>query len=102
MKIFGVICAFALGVSSVVALAADYPEPKQGEWIAHDFKFHTGEALAELKLHYVTVGEPTGTPIVVLHGTGGSAGAMLTPTFEGELFGPGQVFDVAKYFIIIP
>ena len=82
--------------------AADYPTPKQGEWIARDFKFHTGETFAELKLHYTTVGAPTGIPIVVLHGTGGSAQSMLTPGFAGELFGPGQPFDATKYFIIIP
>ena len=32
--------AFAL--TSISAYAADYPAPKQGEWIARDFKFHTG------------------------------------------------------------
>jgi homoserine O-acetyltransferase/O-succinyltransferase len=82
--------------------AADYPAPKQGDWIAHDFKFHTGETFAELKLHYATVGAPSGIPIVVLHGSGGSAQNMLTPAFAGELFGPGQPFDAAKYYIIIP
>jgi homoserine O-acetyltransferase/O-succinyltransferase len=70
--------------------------------IAHDFKFHTGEVMPEVKLHYTTVGEPTGLPVVVLHGTGGAAGAMLGPTFAGELFGPGQALDATKYFIIIP
>src|SRR5664279_4021582 len=33
--------AFAL--ISFGAIAADYPAPKHGEWIAQDFKFHTGE-----------------------------------------------------------
>ena len=27
---------------------------------------------------------------------------MLTRTFAGELFGPGQPFDATKYYIIIP
>jgi homoserine O-acetyltransferase len=27
---------------------------------------------------------------------------MLTPNFAGELFGPGQPLDAAKYFIILP
>jgi homoserine O-acetyltransferase/O-succinyltransferase len=86
----------------VTAMAADYPAPRQGEWIAKDFRFHTGEILAELKLHYTTIGEPTGQPVLVLHGSGGSAATMLTPTFAGELFGPGQPLDAAKYYIIIP
>jgi homoserine O-acetyltransferase len=85
-----------------VASAADYPAPKQGAWIARDFRFHTGETLPEVKLHYVTVGEPGGIPIVVLHGSGGSAQRMLTRTFAGELFGPGQPFDATKHYIIIP
>ena len=55
------------------AMAADYPAPKQGDWIARDFKFHTGETMPELRLHYTTVGEPTGQPVLVLHGSGGSA-----------------------------
>ncbi len=92
--------AFALVATTV--FAADYPAPKQGEWIARDFKFHTGEVMPELKLHYTTIGEPTGQPVLVLHGSGGSAASMLTPAFAGELFGPGQPLDAAKYFIIIP
>ena len=58
--------------------------------------------MAELKLHYTTVGEPTGQPVLVLHGSGGSAASMLTPAFAGELFGAGQPLDASKYFIIIP
>ena len=92
----------ALALTSVTAFAADYPAPKQGEWIAKDFKFHTGETLSELRLHYTTIGEPTGQPVLVLHGSGGSAASMLTATFGGELFGPGQPLDAAKYYIIIP
>ena len=73
-----------------------------GQWIAKDFKFHTGDTMPELRLHYTTIGEPTGQPVLVLHGTGGSATSMLTPAFAGELFGPGQPLDAAKYYIIIP
>jgi homoserine O-acetyltransferase len=89
-------------VTSFAAAAADYPSPRQGDFIALDFKFHSGELMAELKLHYTTVGEPTGQPVLVLHGSGGSAASMLTPAFAGELFGPGQPLDATKYYIIIP
>ena len=92
----------AFTLVSVTAMAADYPAPKQGDWVAKDFKFHTGETMPELKLHYTTVGEPTGQPVLVLHGSGGSAASMLTPTFAGELFGPGKPLDASKYYIIIP
>ncbi len=95
------ILASVTGVS-VTAMAADYPAPRQGDWVAKDFKFHTGEVMPELKLHYTTVGEATGEPVLVLHGSGGSAASMLTPSFAGELFGPGQPLDAKKYYIIIP
>ncbi|WP_298365545.1 alpha/beta fold hydrolase [uncultured Bradyrhizobium sp.] len=92
----------ALVSMSVPAMAADYPTPQDGEWVAKDFKFHSGEVMPELRLHYTTVGAPTGQPVLVLHGSGGSAASMLTPTFAGQLFGPGQPLDATKYFIIIP
>ena len=84
------------------AEAADYPAPKQADFVVKDFKFHTGETLPELKLHYTTVGEPTGQPVLVLHGTGGSGASMLVAPFAGELFGKDQPLDATKYYIIIP
>jgi len=92
----------AFTLVSVTAMAADYPAPKEGDWVAKNFKFHTGETMPELKLHYTTVGEPTGQPVLVLHGTGGSGASMLTPAFGGEMFGAGQPLDASKYYIIIP
>jgi homoserine O-acetyltransferase len=84
------------------AVAADYPAPKQGDWIARDFKFHTGDVMPELRLHYTTIGEPTGQPVLILHGTAGSGAGMLTPAFAAELFGAGQPLDAAKHYIILP
>ena len=31
-----------------------------------DFRFHTGEVLPELRLHYTTVGAPTGEPVLLI------------------------------------
>ena len=95
------LAAILLSIATPV-MAADYPAPKQGDWIAKDFKLHTGETMPELKLHYTTVGEPSGQPVLVLHGTGGSGASMLSPAFAGELFGAGQPLDASKYYIIIP
>ena len=64
--------AFVLALIAAPAVAADYPAPKQGDWIARDFRFHTGEVMPELRLHYTTIGEPSGQPVLVLHGTSGS------------------------------
>jgi homoserine O-acetyltransferase/O-succinyltransferase len=97
-----VLVALILAFIAAPAIAADYPAPKTGEWVAKDFKFHTGEVMPELRLAYTTVGDPSGQPVVVLHGTTGSAASMLTPAFAGELFGAGQPLDAAKYYIIIP
>ncbi|MDQ2082585.1 alpha/beta fold hydrolase [Xanthobacteraceae bacterium Astr-EGSB] len=94
--------AFACAAFATLAAAADYPAPKHGEWVARDFKFHTGEVMGEMRIAYTTVGEPTGEPVMVLHGTTGSGAGMLTPAFAGELFGPGQPLDAKKYFIILP
>jgi homoserine O-acetyltransferase len=53
------VCAVSV-LATVAARAADYPAPKQGDWIAKEFKSHTGEVMPELRLHYTTVGEATG------------------------------------------
>ncbi len=102
MKLFQATAALAFALASFSATAAEYPAPKEGQWIARDFKFHTGEVMPEVRIHYTTVGEPTGQPVLLLHGTTGSAASMLTPAFAGELFGSGQMLDAAKYYIIIP
>jgi homoserine O-acetyltransferase len=101
------LCASVFGtilLLSVTARASDYPAPQDGEWIAKEFKFHTGEVMPQLQLHlhYTTIGAPSGQPVLMLHGTGGSAKSLLTPQFAGELFGPGQPLDANKYFIILP
>ena len=91
---------------SLIALSAaapqNYPASKVGTWIARDFRFHTGEVMPELRLHYTTVGEPSAEPVLILHGTAQSGAIMLSPAFAGELFGPGQLLDASKYFIILP
>ncbi len=102
MRLLRIPLTIALALVSFAAIAANYPAPKEADWIARDFKFHTGEVLPALRLHYTTIGEPSGQPVLVLHGTSGSAASMLTADFAGQLFGPGQPLDAAKYFIIIP
>ena len=103
---FAVALCLAFGVALALAapptLAADYPAPREGQWTARDFRFHTGEVMPELRLAYRTVGDPSGEPVLVLHGTAGSSASMLTPAFAGELLGAGQALDAGKYFIILP
>ena len=94
--------SLALVFASGPVLAAEYPAPKDADAVLRDFRFHTGEVFSELKVHYQTVGASTGEPVLVLHGTAGSAASMLNPAFAGELFGAGQPLDANRYFIILP
>src|SRR5437667_12718111 len=96
------ILGLALAMTAAAGWGADYPAPKEGDWVVRDFKFHTGDVLPELRLHYTTIGDPAGQPVLILHGTTQSGASLVSPTFAGELFGPGQAFDASKYFIILP
>jgi len=83
--------------------------PTEGSVIIRDFGFTSGETMAELRLHYRTLGSPrrdaqgrVSNAVLILHGTGGTGAQFLTPVFAGELFGPGQLLDAARYYIILP
>jgi homoserine O-acetyltransferase len=82
---------------------------KNGTYAIKNFRFGTGESLPELKLHYLTLGQPhhdsaghTDNAVLLLHGTGGSAHSLLNPVFSDVLFGPGQPLDIGKFYIILP
>jgi homoserine O-acetyltransferase/O-succinyltransferase len=92
----------ALVLGAALIRAADYPAPVESDWVVHDFRFHTGETLPDLRLHYTTVGARSGEPVLILHGTNGTGRAFLRSDFAGELFGPGQPLDAATHFIILP
>ena len=102
LNLLTVVTSAALFLFTFSATAADYPTSKEGDWAARNFRFHTGEVMPELRLHYTTVGDPSGQPVLMLHGTAGSGTGLLTPSFAGELFGPDQPLDAGKYFIILP
>jgi homoserine O-acetyltransferase len=94
--------AVVLALAAVQVAAQEYPTRKEGSWTARDFRFHTGEVLPEVRFHYTTLGDPKNDAVLVLHGTTGTGAGMLNPGFGGELFGPGQPLDAARYFIILP
>jgi homoserine O-acetyltransferase len=88
--------------------ATKYPIT-EGDFVARDFKFRSGEQMAEVRLHYRTLGQPTRNPqsvvtnaVLILHGTGGSGEQFLASQFADELYGPGQPLDIRRYFIILP
>ena len=81
----------------------------QADFSLTDFRFADGKRLPTLRIHYRTLGHPirdgSGTvtnAVILLHGTGGAGDQFLRPQFAGELFGPGQALDAARYFIVMP
>ena len=98
----------ACAVCAPGAAFAQYPDAHEGDYIAKNFRFKDGETLPELRLHYLTFGKPvkdsTGrvtNAVLIMHGTGGSGRQFLAPIYAGELFGPGQLLNANKYFIIL-
>jgi homoserine O-acetyltransferase/O-succinyltransferase len=101
--VLAVVLAFA-----VPAAAKDFPAAVEGDFVISNFAFDTGETLPRLNLHYRTIGTPqrdssgmVRNAVLILHGTGGTGAAFLSPTFGGELFGAGQPLDATKNFIIL-
>ena len=82
---------------------------REQDILLKSFRFHDGEALAELRMHVTTLGQPhrngagqIDNAVMVLHGTGGTGKQFLSPQFADELYGPGQPLDIRHYYIILP
>ena len=87
----------------------NYPAPVEGDYVIQNFRFHSGETLPELRIHYRTIGSPTRdgsglvrNAVLIGHGTGGAGTQFLSPQFANVLFGPGRLLDATRYFIILP
>jgi homoserine O-acetyltransferase/O-succinyltransferase len=98
--------ALACACSATTAAKA---VPAEGDFTIKDFVFGSGEKLAELRIHYMTLGTPKRDPqghvtnaILIMHGTTGSGQQFLRPQFKDVLFGPGQPLDTTRFFIILP
>lgn len=85
------------------------PAPAEGDFITRDFRFQSGEVLPELRLHYTTLGSPrrgkdghVSNAVLLLHGTTGTGRNFLAPGFADELYGPGQLLDASRYYLIMP
>src|ERR1700675_1423188 len=67
----------------------------EADFVVHNFQFHSGESLPELRLHYTTLGKPvrdaaghTTNAVLILHGTGGPGQQFFQRHFSRALFGP--------------
>src|SRR6185369_11416541 len=107
--------AVTAGLGAVMVLvatqaqAASYPAPTEGDFTVKDFRFASGESLPQLRIHYRSFGTPrqdahgvVRNAVLILHGTGGSGASLVREEFAGELFGPGQLLDAARYYLVLP
>lgn len=108
-RLIAILLLALVSAAPLAAQAAAYPTPVEGDFVIRDFAFDSGERLPELRIHYRTLGTPvrdaSGTvrnAVLILHGTTGNGSNFLTPNFGGRLFGPGQLLDARRYFIILP
>jgi homoserine O-acetyltransferase/O-succinyltransferase len=79
------------------------------DYVIRNFKFESGEILPELRMHYVTLGQPlkdasgiVRNAVIINHGTTGSGSTFVGRTWAGESYGPGQILDTTKFYIVIP
>ncbi|HYL69877.1 MAG TPA: hypothetical protein VEY89_01070, partial [Candidatus Dormibacteraeota bacterium] len=100
--------ATAVLLASAAPLAAAYPA-SEGDYVVRDFKFDSGESLAELRVHYRTFGTPrrdahgvVRNAVLIMHGTTGSSAQFMGSSFGGALFGPGQPLDATRYYLVLP
>ena len=106
---FGPILAIFVVACSLFLWTQELPKPAEGDYLVRDFHFRSGETLPELNLHYATYGKPVvdagghvKNAVLILHGTTGSGQQFMGANFAGVLFGPGQLLDANRYFIILP
>lgn len=84
----------------------------QADVVVRDFRFHTGETLPELKLHYAAWGTPrrdaagrVTNAVLLLHGTLGRGvdwGSAPEDAASHPLLGPGAPLDAARYYVVAP
>ena len=105
---WGTLAAPPAAPAAPVAEAPDALRHFEGEYVAANFHFASGETLPELRIHYTVLGKPhrdahgrVDNAVLILHGTGGSGHNFLTDKFSGVLFGKGQLLDTTRYFIIL-
>jgi hypothetical protein len=96
--------ALALTLVTTAAPAASSPAAQapqsQADAQFSDYHFRDGLTLADLRLHYATLGTPhhdaqgsIDNAVLFLHWTGASSQELLTPEYRSALFGHGAPFE---------
>jgi homoserine O-acetyltransferase len=85
------------------------PGEEEGDFVVKDYHFETGQTLHDVRIHFTTIGSPhrdavgkIDNAVLLLHGTMGRGRAFFGESFRGAMFGPGQPFDLAKYYVVLP
>jgi homoserine O-acetyltransferase len=101
--------ALALSLAATASAQTQWPGQREGDLVVKDFRFASGERLAELKLHYMTLGTPKrnaagdiANAVLLLHGTSSTGKMWLAPSLANELFAAGQPLDLARTYVILP
>src|ERR1700730_15745359 len=91
------------------ASESPFSDRTEGDFIIKDFQFNDGGVLPELLLHYGPLGTPprnssghTDNAVLLLHSPGGDTTEFFDSDFSGPLYGAGEPFDLAKFYLIIP
>jgi len=99
----------AFVVAEPARAQATRPSDTEGDYVMRDFRFDSGESMPELRIHYTTLGTPrrdaagvVRNAVLILHGTTGSGRGFLSANYGGQLFGPGQLLDATRYYLILP
>lgn len=103
------IAAMALTFATAAAAQDWKKSAREADFVIENFEFRSGETLADLNLHYTTLGKPKRdkqgritNAVMILHGTGGTGQQFYRPQFADVLFKKGGLLDPRKYYIILP
>jgi homoserine O-acetyltransferase len=91
------------------SLASTTFKAQSCDWVVRGFSFVDASSMPELRLHYVTLGEPhrdikgdIDNAVLLLHWTGASGAALLSAEFQQSLYAAGKPLDAQKYFLVVP
>jgi hypothetical protein len=107
MRLHALIAAFLCAAAPAAFAQTTWPNQKEADYIIKDFRFADGETIAELRMHYMTLGTPKRN---AAGETSTASCCRLAQRFgktgcfhlADELYAKGQPLDASGTFIIIP
>jgi homoserine O-acetyltransferase/O-succinyltransferase len=114
MRRFGVMLLGAVAWATSVCAQSAVPNnrslvPEAVDAFYDGYQLRDGETVQHLRLHYATLGSPhrnlngeIENAVMILHWTGNSGAALLTPEYLKFLFAAGAPLDAQRYYLIFP